>query len=172
MPNLVWPGLILLVAFFAVAAVDGLYFHLWRFRLYARAESRLEHVLHTVRAVLSPPIIWALYVAEPAPLVLAGALVAVDLLVTLVDVWIEPQSRHGLGGLPRAEYLAHISATMLHVAALALGFISRLQATSPELPSSVRTLALLLIAGATLPAVHHVALLFTRPSLEANRRPV
>ena len=41
-----------LALFAAVGAYDGLYLHLWKYRLYAREESRREHALHTAVAFL------------------------------------------------------------------------------------------------------------------------
>lgn len=52
---------IFLALFALVAAVDGLYFHLWKYRLYARPESVYEHKLHTVRAFLFIPIVFFLF---------------------------------------------------------------------------------------------------------------
>ena len=44
-----------------LAAVDGLYIHLWRLRLHARPETRREHWLHTARALLFPPVLLGLF---------------------------------------------------------------------------------------------------------------
>ncbi|MBP8196847.1 MAG: hypothetical protein KAY55_06715, partial [Deltaproteobacteria bacterium] len=54
-----FPGLVCavfsLLLFTTIAGVDGLYFHLYRYRLYARPASLYEHKLHTVNAVLFVP---------------------------------------------------------------------------------------------------------------------
>ena len=44
-----------------IAGVDGLYFHLYRYRLYARPASRYEHKLHTINAVLFVPQVVLLF---------------------------------------------------------------------------------------------------------------
>ena len=46
---------LLLIAFYALSLVDGLYFHLYAFRLHARPETRREHWAHTGRALLFIP---------------------------------------------------------------------------------------------------------------------
>ena len=50
-----------LVLFTTIAGVDGLYFHLYRYRLYARPASRYEHKLHTINAVLFVPQVVLLF---------------------------------------------------------------------------------------------------------------
>ena len=46
---------VFLMIFGMVAAVDVLYLHLWKYRLYARTESRREHKLHTAQGALFVP---------------------------------------------------------------------------------------------------------------------
>ena len=159
---LIWLSLGLMVAFFAVAAVDGVYFHLWKFRLFARPDSRVEHALHTARALLAPPIVWLLYIAPPGPLLAVGLLIGVDQLAAVVDVLIEPKSRKSLGGLPRTEFQAHVLATIVHIGALALAIVGRLQLVTdatPAIAMHVKVIALALVTGATAVAALHVALL-------------
>lgn len=76
-----------------------------KFRLFARPESRVEHVLHTVRALVAPPIVWLLYVAPPGPLLAVGILIALDKLAAVVHVSQEeevrsPRARSGIQGAP------------------------------------------------------------------------
>jgi NADH:ubiquinone oxidoreductase subunit 2 (subunit N) len=155
---LTWLSLASLGAFFAVAALDGFYFHILRFRLWAHADSRTEHLVHTVRALLMAPIVWLLYLGDRASLSVAAALVALDFVATVLDVAIEPRSRRRFGGLPRAEIAAHVLATVFHVAAIALAFASRLSAAHPAHPECVTLLAFGFIGGSALAAVHHVVL--------------
>lgn len=158
----IWLSLVLMVAFFAVAALDGVYFHLWKFRLFARPESRVEHALHTARALLAPPIVWLLYIAPPGPLLTVGVLIGLDQLAAVVDVLIEPKSRKSLGGLPRTEFQAHVIATMFHIGALALGIVGRLQLAIDAAQASaitVKIVAFALVAGAASVAALHVLLL-------------
>lgn len=152
-----WSSFAILNLLLVVGAVDGLYLHLWRFRLFARPESRFEHALHTVRALLIPPTIWLLFV-EPTPhLVAAGALVALDQIAMIVDIWVEPRSRRNLGGVPRSELLVHFTAVSLHATALALAFVGR--AGGAALPPAMASMAIGAVVTGSLTAVVHLALL-------------
>ena len=55
MPGLLLVSVVPLFAAFLLGAIDDLYFHLRRYRLFAFPESRGEHVLHTVRAFTCLP---------------------------------------------------------------------------------------------------------------------
>src|SRR5262245_9008086 len=99
----------LLVVFTTLASIDGLYFHLYRYRLYARPESRYEHWLHTLQSVLFVPQVALLFIWAPR-----GAFLWLNLLIFLtalggevLDVLCEEASRKELGGLLRSEYLLH-----------------------------------------------------------------
>jgi hypothetical protein len=160
--SFVWPSLVLFLAFFAVAAIDGVYFHFRRFRLWAHAETRLEHALHTTRAVLAPPMIALLYAAGDPALVGAAVLVVLDGFAALADVAVERRSRERFGGLPHGEYLTHLAATAFHVAAIALAFAARLSADAAVAPPGAelaRHLVIVMVAGSSLGAIHHVLLL-------------
>lgn len=159
---LIWLSLGLMVAFFIVAAVDGVYFHLWKFRLFARPESRVEHALHTARALLAAPIVGLLYITPPGPLLVVSVLVGLDQLAAVVDVLIEPKSRKLLGGLPRSEFQAHVLATIFHVGAIALAIIARFQLAehgTPAFSNHVKIVAIALATGAIAVAALHMALL-------------
>lgn len=110
-------ALFCLLAFIAIAGIDGLYFHLYRYRLHARPASRYEHWLHTLNAVLFVPQIALLFLLAPS-----GALLWVTLLLFLtslsievLDVLCEEASRKDLGGLLRSEYLMHFLMSGAHV---------------------------------------------------------
>lgn len=47
-----------------LALVDGFYFHLWRFRLFAPPASRREHVAHTLHVVLFGPMALLMFVVN------------------------------------------------------------------------------------------------------------
>ena len=80
MPGLLLVSVVPLFAAFLLGAVDGVYFHLRRYRLFAFPESRAEHVLHTARAFLALPPMALLYLADAAGLCLwtAAAAIAVS----------------------------------------------------------------------------------------------
>lgn len=98
-----------LLLFTVVATLDGLYLHLYRYRLWARPASRYEHRLHTLNAVIFPALTLLLFCAEPrgAWLWLAAALFCATFAVEIVDVRCEYASRADLGGLGQNEYLMH-----------------------------------------------------------------
>lgn len=100
---------ICLVLFTAIAGIDGLYFHLYRYRLYRRPQSRREHRLHTINAFLFVPLVGLLFVAAPHGLFLWLALLLffASLIVEILDVLCEPASRRDLGGITGSEYLMH-----------------------------------------------------------------
>ena len=118
---------VFLAVFGALAAFDGLYFHLWKYRLYARAESLYEHKLHTARAFLFVPIVFLLFYGEFAGAALWAALflIAVDLVIEIVDVLDENDSRRGIGGLSSIEYATHVLATTARVAAMVLALAAK-----------------------------------------------
>jgi hypothetical protein len=110
------------LALFCVLGVfDGVYFHLIRFRLHARAESRTEHLIHTVRAFVFVPIaiLFFAFDARGRLLLLGLVVVAIDLVLEVVDILIERRSREGIGGISSAESAVHVFASSFRMAALA-----------------------------------------------------
>ena len=116
-----------LAVFLVLAAVDGIYLHLWRYRLHARSASRYEHRLHTVTAVLFAATLPALFLWETGGVLLwmGVALVAADLAVSIVDMLSERDSRAELGGLSTGEYVLHMLIMSARGAALALVLAAR-----------------------------------------------
>lgn len=119
-----------LVLFSAIAGVDGLYFHLYRYRLYRRPQSRYEHRLHTINAVLFVPLTVLLFCLAPRGLFLwLGLLLFLASLgVEILDVLCEPASRRDLGGLLASEYLMHFLMSGLRFGAM----VPLLTCASPE----------------------------------------
>lgn len=160
-----------LLAAFLLGAIDGLYFHLRRYRLFAFSESRGEHLLHTVRAFLVLPPLALLYLADAAGLCLwtAAAAIALDQLMLALDLREEATSRRRFGGLEPAEYQIHVAANGLHGIALALALASRpttawnLSACSlgaSSLPLAIQALVAVLWLASAVAAIQHVSLLF------------
>jgi hypothetical protein len=152
-----------LVLFTAIAGVDGLYFHLYKYKLYARPQSRYEHRLHTINSVMFVPLTALLFCAAPAGLFLwLGLLLFLgSLLIEILDVLCEPASRRDLGGLIASEYLMHFL-----MSGLRFGAIVPLLSSPPPaawLPSSTALGArpfwlLLLGAWIALPGIGIAAL--------------
>lgn len=167
---MIWLSFILLLLFLAVGAIDGIYFHLKKYQLFAHQESRTEHLLHSIRALLLIPTILLLYVlpCQGWQLYLALGLVIADLVAMVADVLIEYRSRASLGGLTNAEYTVHMVANSLHMMAITLAFASRpleywqlnhnstLSFSPPEL---IKTFSIILMLTTIFGAIQHFLLL-------------
>lgn len=104
--------LVLLTIVGTVGAIDVLYYHLYRFRLYAQPSSVAEEVTHLVRNAVFISLL--LVCDQPATrpwAQIAFGLFALDLANGVIDVLLERNSRAPLGGLPSGEYLVHILST-------------------------------------------------------------
>lgn len=156
-----------------VAIVDGVYLHLYRYRLYAHPASRTEHATHTARAVLYAPMIYLLFGRCFAGAALWGALaiVLVDFAIQSSDVLVERASRSALGGLSSGEYWIHVASITTHVAAVTLALAARpagaWSLAAPSVlpvawPAIARWSALGLLPGAVGVAVLHLWLLQPR----------
>ncbi|MBS2020446.1 MAG: hypothetical protein JST00_46745 [Deltaproteobacteria bacterium] len=133
-----------------IGAIDVVYYHLHRFRLFAREESVREEITHLVRQATFL-VAAALLVAGVRTRAVDVALVvlfALDFFTSAADVLSENDSRASLGGLPRGEYLLHFLGTFgAGVLATTYGFE---RATLPIAPAPLWQALLLLPAGAAL----------------------
>lgn len=154
---MLFPAAAILLSIFALAAlVDGVWFHGFAQRLFARTESRYEHLLHTIRAALFPAIV--LLLLRPDAVWAAAIVVAIDFGVEVLDVICERESRASLGGLPTAEYLTHVVAIGSRAAAVALAFAAK--AVGEPVPAAVHLFALGMAGvGAGIAALHAVFIL-------------
>ncbi len=118
---------VFLMIFGMVAAVDGLYLHLWKYRLYARPESLREHKLHTAQGALFAPVVFFLFYQDFGGLALWTAVLflAIEQVVEILDVLDERDSRASLGGLSSTEYALHAVAITARTAAVALALAAR-----------------------------------------------
>jgi hypothetical protein len=127
--NLAFEGL---MAIALIGAVDVLWFHLYRARLFARAPSLGEQATHLARHVLFA-LSCLLFVTEGRRDAILAVLVA-DLLNSAIDVLLEPRSRADLGGVSGVETLLHMLATFGFGAVTALVYTS----TSPFVPTPMQ----------------------------------
>lgn len=137
-------ALMLLLAFSALSALDGLYLHLYRLRLHARPASWNEHLWHTVRSVLFVPMVLALFATRSGGLLLwfGIAVVAVDQVIEALDAASERAARLEFGGLSSFEYGLHLMLTTLRAAALTAVLVSRTaQAWALDAPLVLEPLA-------------------------------
>lgn len=88
-----------------VGAIDVLWFHLYRHRLYARPASFSENVTHLLRHLLFLALTLGLLSGAGKPF-LIGVLV-VDLVNNVVDLALERESRRSLDGLSPLESVLH-----------------------------------------------------------------
>ena len=101
--------LTIMTATAAIGAVDVLYYHLYRFRLYAQPGSVAEEVTHLCRHAIFLALLLVLSSGGRSPErdALVLSLVGLDLLNGAADVLLERGSRAPLGGLPPLESLVH-----------------------------------------------------------------
>lgn len=127
MEHLVILGFVFLNLFMVLGAVDLFYFHIWKYKLHTRAESRYEHKLHMAFAFLMVPVAFLLYYQNFGGYALwAGVLfVGAALSTELLDVFSENDSRASIGGLSTLEYALHVALTILKVASFAFIFASK-----------------------------------------------
>lgn len=123
--------LTILVAAGTLGAIDVFYYHLYRFRLFARTECVAEEITHLVRHAVFLALLVLLSSASSSravDLTILG-LFALDVANSAVDVLLERRSRETLGGLPSGEYLVHILSSLGMGAAVATYVLAR-----PTLP--------------------------------------
>ena len=185
MEHLVIIGFVFLNLFMVLGAVDLFYYHLWKYKLHTRPESRYEHRLHMIFAFLMVPIALLLYYQDLGGVGLwAAAIVVLAALATeLDDVFSENDSRASVGGLSSGEYALHVVLTILKVASFAFMFASKpASAWSPASPVTLGSygwmaemIALKVAIGSGLVGVLHLALLHPRiaswewPSLKCSQ---
>jgi hypothetical protein len=101
--------LVILCLLVPVGALDELYYHLYRFRLYRHAPSALEEVTHLLRQATFVSVVALLALGVQSATVdhVVLALLVTDFVSSAVDVLLEPASRASFGGIPRGEYFLH-----------------------------------------------------------------
>jgi hypothetical protein len=109
-----------------IGAIDVLYFHLWKFKLYRRARSRKEEITHLLRGAAVPAIFALLLLGRPEGRYfwIVAALFFIDTVNSLIDVMVEPASRADLGGVPPRELAVHFIGTSMMGAAWATFMIA------------------------------------------------
>ena len=123
--------LAIMTAAAGIGAVDVLYYHLYRFRLFAQPGSVAEEVTHLCRHAIFLALLLVLSSGGRSPRgdALVLGLVGLDVLNGAADVLLERRSREPLGGLPSMEYLVHFLSTF------AMGLAVAAWMLAPELPA-------------------------------------
>ena len=169
MEHLVILSFVFLNLFMVLGAVDLFYFHIWKYKLHTRPESRMEHKLHMTFAFLMIPVALLLYYQNLGGIALwAGVFfVAAALGTELLDVFSENDSRASIGGLSTQEYALHVVLTILKVFSFAFLLASKpLSAWDPSSPIVLGTygfmaeiMALKVAIGSGFVGLLHLALL-------------
>ena len=160
----------LLLLWNTVGAVDGIYNHLYRYRLYAHASSFTEHISHTLLSLgLSLTAIMLVFVnMGSVGFAFFLAVQAFLLIGTFWDGSIEFASRAPLGGFPRHEYLEHTAIFLLHGAFLWAVVANANQLVQgsgfgtfrwPPLPTFLLANAVVIVIGGLVMLFLHVYLL-------------
>lgn len=166
-------ALVSLEIFAVVAMIDGVWFHLLKYQLFARPESRYEHLLHTIHAIFFPALVVLLFLRQASGAILWAtvALVAADFAVEMLDVVCERASRAAIGGLSTAEYAVHVLAITSRVAAFTLALAARPAAAwlaakssliETPMPPLARMICWAVAAGGVVMAIVHLWLLRRR----------
>lgn len=172
MEHLVILGFVFLNLFMIVGAVDLFYFHMWKYRLHARPESRYEHKLHMAFSFLMVPLAFFLYYQNSGGWALWAAVffVAAALGTEMLDVFSEGDSRASLGGLTTGEYALHVAATITKVASFVFIFAAKpaaawslsSQTVLGSYGSMGEAIAIQVMVGSFLVGLLHLALLDKR----------
>ncbi|MGH9419908.1 MAG: hypothetical protein ACRD3J_08045 [Thermoanaerobaculia bacterium] len=169
--------LFILLATGPVGAIDVLYFHIWKFRLYTRPQSAKEQVAHLVRDLVAPSIFTFLLIGRPegACFWFVAALFAADTINSLIDTMLEPASRAPIG-VPPAELALHFIGASAMGAAWATfmmsGWVTR-NAPAVLRPDTGLPRAIVLLAWSGVAIAFAILLLettlFVRPRLGGRR---
>ncbi|MBF6645417.1 hypothetical protein [Chryseobacterium indologenes] len=175
-------SIVLLIAYSFLALFDGVFLHLYKYRLYEHKESKFEHLTHTVRAILFTGILVSLFInIENNSLFLFGAaLVVADIITLIVDAYLEKDSRKFMGGLPRWEYILHLLVNGFHFASIAVFLVIKINLDSNGITlannfqqiesfHTFRTIAINLLPGAVLISLLHILVYFPKFNFYFNK---
>ncbi len=171
----------LLILFVVLALYDGFYLHILKYQLFNQKESKTEHITHTIRAVFFPAILYFLFIKQDsnASFLIGTAIVILDIIVLAIDAFVEKDSRHFMGGLPRWEYIIHLFVNGFHFASIAV-FLSikvRYENNQMSIVSNIdqyqnykifHTIVINLLPGAILIALLHLLLCIPKTRIHWN----
>lgn len=160
---------ILLVLYSALALFDGVFLHLYKYRLHDQKESKFEHMTHTIRALLFSGILYTLFIGieNNKLFFIAIVLVFLDIITLIIDAYTEKDSREFMGGLPRWEYILHLLINGFHFAGIAVFLVIKINLTKEgmilqnsfqefESYNLFKIIALNLLPGSILTGLLHV----------------
>lgn len=122
---------VLLILYSALALFDGVFLHLYKYRLHEQKDSKFEHLAHTIRAVLFSGILYTLFIGieNNKLFFIAMILVFLDIITLIIDAYTEKDSREFMGGLPRWEYILHLLINGFHFAGIAVFLVIKINLT-------------------------------------------
>lgn len=175
-------SIILLIAYSLLALFDGVFLHLYKYRLHEHKESKFEHLTHTIRAILFTGILISLFInIENNSLFLFGiALVLADIVTLIIDAYTEKDSRKFMGGLPRWEYIIHLLVNGFHFASIAVFLVIKINLDSNGITlvnnfqqvesfHIFKTIAVNLLPGAVLISLLHILVYFPKFNFYFNK---
>lgn len=165
-------SLLFLIPVAILSAYDGIYLHLFKYKLQENPDSKLEHLTHTIRSLLFIPIVLLLLIwnVSGTLLYLLISLLVIDFVVEILDLIEEKRSRKKMGGLPHLEYILHMTLTTARVATFSLVIASKpIEAffgnmVLPKNPDLVIFAGEQMIYGAVFISLLHITLIL-RPKL-------
>ncbi|MDR7211513.1 hypothetical protein [Flavobacterium piscis] len=125
----------LLIAYSVLALFDGVFLHLYKYRLHEQKESKFEHLTHTIRAVLFSCILYSLFIRieNNSMFFIAMTLVFLDIITLMADAYVEKDSRKFMGGLPRWEYIIHLLLNGFHFASITVFLVIKIHLTNDSM---------------------------------------
>lgn len=175
-------SIVLLIAYSLLALFDGVFLHLYKYRLYEHKESKFEHLTHTVRAVLFTGILIALFIniEDNRWFLLGIALVVADIITLVIDAYVEKDSRSFMGGLPRWEYIIHLLVNGFHFASIAVFLVIKIHLDGNGITlannfqqvesfHTFRAIAVNLLFGAVLISLLHILVYFPKFNFYFNK---
>lgn len=118
---------VFLFLFLNLATLDGIYLHLYKYKLYARKDSKKEHLIHSVNSFFFPWSVYLIFLDQFQGVYLwLGVLInAISFVIEYIDIFEEKRSRASLGGLASYEYAMHMAMSALRACYTVLIFVSR-----------------------------------------------
>jgi len=100
------------IIFILLAAVDSLYWHFIKLKLYQYHDTRKEHIFHTVRNILMLALSLFLFNAsfENYFLDISLVVIGIDIILLVLDLLVESKARIRFGGISKWEYVIHVMA--------------------------------------------------------------
>ena len=103
-------ALLSLTALALIGSIDEYFYHYKSERLLFKPECFKENILHAIRTLIYTILFFTISTYEVSGIfaVLLFGVFFIDLIVGILDILVENESRENMGGLPKGEYLIHM----------------------------------------------------------------